>query len=106
MKRRLTKKALHELEILLADSLRLYFTTPKDRDEEKNEKLGRDIVALSLSMLMSLHLQLRSCQRITKRWISVLTLADVALDESATITGHGELQWSESGIKPGAADDF
>lgn len=97
MKRRLNKRGLREMEILLADSLGLYFTRPKDVDVEKNEKLGRDVVAITLSMLMNFHMQLNSPRSNNKRWISMLTLADVSVEESAMITGHGELQWDEIG---------
>jgi hypothetical protein len=96
------------MEILLAGSLGLYFTRPKDVDEEKNEKLGRDVVALTLSMLMNFHMQLNSPRANNKRWISELTLADVSVEESAIVTGHGELQWGQlDGTKEVAtSEDF
>jgi hypothetical protein len=95
MKRRSTKKGLSEMEILLADSLRLYFTRPRDTDEKKNEDLGRKVVALTLSMLMNFHMQLKSSRANNKRWISELTLADVSVIDSTIVTGHGELQWGQ-----------
>jgi hypothetical protein len=88
------------MEILLADSLGLYLTRPRETDEKKNEELGREGVALTLSMLMNFHMQLNSLRANTKRWISALTLSDVSVDESAMINGHGELQWGDmDGIK-------
>jgi hypothetical protein len=100
MKRRLTKRGLREMEILLAGSLGLYFTRPRDTDEKKNEGLGREGVALTFSMLMNFHMQLNSLRANNKPWISTLTLSDVSVEESAIITGHGEVQWGETdGVK-------
>ena len=95
MKRRTTKKALRETEIMLVDSLRLYFNRPRESAEESQDKLSRDIVALSLSMLLSFHLQLRSIRLINKRWIQKLFLADVTVEESGTVRGQGEINWGE-----------
>src|SRR5262245_45605920 len=95
MKRRTTKKALRDTEILVADSLRLYFSRPRDNTEDKSEKLGRDVVALSLSMLLSFHLQLHSIRLSNKRWIQKLSVSDISVEEPAAVRGYGEINWAE-----------
>jgi hypothetical protein len=63
MKRRVTKKALRDTEGLVMDSLCLYFERPR-YEGDTSEKLSRDIVALSLSMLLNFHLQLNPLGRV------------------------------------------
>ena len=95
MKRRATKKGLRETEIMIIDSLRLYFTRPRNDTEDNEDKLSRDIVALSLSMLLSFHLQLKSIRLSNKRWIQKLSLSDISVEEPSTISGSGDIKWGE-----------
>jgi hypothetical protein len=83
------------MEIMLLDSLRLYFGRPRGAEEERDEKLSRDVVALSLSMLLSLHLQLNPVWPMNQRWMNKLTLSNISVKEPLVITAYGEINWSE-----------
>ena len=95
MKRRETKKGLRETEAMIVDSLRLYFTRPRNDTEDNEEKLSRDVVALSLSMLLSFHLQLKSLRLSNKHWIRKLSLSDISVESPSTSSGSGEIEWGE-----------
>jgi hypothetical protein len=95
MKRRETKKGLRETEDMIIDSIRLYFTRPRNDTEDKNEKLSRDIVALSLSMLLSFHLQLKSIKLSNRRWISKLSVLDLSVESPVIASGSGVIEWGE-----------
>lgn len=79
----------------MVDSLRLYFARPRNDTDDNEEKLSRDLVALSLSMLLSFHLQLKSIRLSNKRWIRKLSLSDISVESPSTASGSGEIEWGE-----------
>lgn len=97
MKRRATKKYLHDAEIMMLDSLHFYITEQKNKSEDDPKKLnniGMNLVSLSFSMLLSFHLQLDPNWPNNRQWIKKLTLNNISIKDG-NINGKGEIIWGE-----------